>query len=130
MEASHRGLLSPRRSPGWYAREWIEPEHCYGFGLKMPPHVAYMYKGFTHPSFRGQGAADDRYLFWMQYLLDRGKRSAVAYFSFDNLATLTRVRKLGRRRLGTITLLGVGRYRRVVVSDGLSNRRRRPLTTR
>jgi len=22
VEASHRGLLSPRRSPGWYAREW------------------------------------------------------------------------------------------------------------
>jgi GNAT superfamily N-acetyltransferase len=101
-----------------------------GLTLERLDHEGYIYKGFTHPSFRGQGAADDRYLFWMQYLLEHGKRSAVAYFSFDNLATLTRVRKLSLRRLGTLTLLGIGRYRRVVVSDGLRKRRRWPLTTR
>ena len=101
-----------------------------GLALERLDHEGYIYKGFTHPAFRGQGAADDRYLFWMQYLQEHGKRSAVAYFSFDNLATLTRVRKLSLRRLGTITLLCIGRYRRVVVSGGLSNRRCWPLTTR
>ncbi len=100
-----------------------------GLTVERLEHEGYVYKGFTHPDFRGQGAADERYLFWMQYLLARGKRSAVAYFSFDNPATRTRVRKLGLQCLGTVTLLGIGRYRRVVLAGGLRQRRHWPLTT-
>jgi hypothetical protein len=100
-----------------------------GVTVERLEHEGYIYKGFTHPSCRGKGAADDRYLFWMRYLLERGKRSAVAYFSFDNPATLKRVPKLGMRRIGTVTQLGIGRYRRILVSSGLRNRRQWPLPT-
>ena len=98
-----------------------------GLVIERLDHEGYIYKGFTHPRARGQGAANERYLFWMQYLLDRGKRTAVAYFSVDNLATLRRVPKLGLRRLGSVTLVGVGRYTRVLVSGELRRRRRWPL---
>lgn len=39
---------------GWYSLQEIEPEHCFGFGMSFPQNAAYMYKGFTHPDYRGQ----------------------------------------------------------------------------
>ena len=98
-----------------------------GLALELFAHEGYIYKGFTHPASRGRGVADERYLFWMQHLLERGRSSAVAYFSFDNLATLTRVRKLRMRWLGSVTLLGVGPFRYLRLAGDLRRRRRRPL---
>jgi len=98
-----------------------------GLVLELFAHEGYIYKGFTHPASRGRGLADERYIFWMRYLQERGKSSAVAYFSFDNLATLTRVRKLRMRSLGSVTLLRVGPFRHIRLSWDLRRRRRQPL---
>jgi len=98
-----------------------------GLAFQLRQHEGYIYKGFTHPDFRGRGAANDRYLCWLKYLAEHGKTAAVAYFSFDNLATLTRVRKLGLRKLGTATLLAVGPFQRVMLAGDLRRRRYRSL---
>lgn len=38
---------------GWYALQSIEGEHCDNVALSFPADMTYMYKGFTHPDFRG-----------------------------------------------------------------------------
>lgn len=128
--AGHRCALnlSDGRVVGysWLGLDEIEIPQV-GLAFELFAHEGYIYKGFTHPVSRGRGVADERYLFWMQYLLERGRNSALAYFSFDNLATLTRVRKLRMRWLGSAALLGIGPFRHIRLSGDLRRRRRRPL---
>jgi hypothetical protein len=38
----------------WFALDGIEPEHAMGVAMSFPPDVAYIYKGLTHPDFRGR----------------------------------------------------------------------------
>jgi hypothetical protein len=40
---------------GWYAFDSIEAEHNRDVAMSFPADVAYMYKAFTLPPFRGQG---------------------------------------------------------------------------
>jgi hypothetical protein len=41
-------------SYSWYALGSIEAEHHLGVAMSLPADVAYMYKAFTHPDFRGR----------------------------------------------------------------------------
>ena len=38
----------------WFALERIEPAHAAGAGVSYPADVAYLYKAYTHPDFRGR----------------------------------------------------------------------------
>lgn len=87
---------------GWYACQWIEPEHCYGFGLKMPPHVAYMYKGFTHPDYRGQRLHGAVMGLALREFATRGVNALISTVEWTNDASMKSCARLGYRRLGVL----------------------------
>ena len=87
---------------GWYARDWIEPEHCDGFGLQMPPDVAYMYKGFTHPDYRGKRLHGAVMGFALRDFAADGVQSLISTVDWTNDASLKSCARLGYRRLGLL----------------------------
>lgn len=95
-----------------------------GLGFQCRPNEGYTYKGLTHPNFRGRGLASDRFLLWRSYLRKSGRTAVLAYFAIDNKATLTRVRKLKMKKLGTATLMQIGPFRKLFLSRGFRERER------
>lgn len=87
---------------GWYARNWIEPEHCDGFGLRMPPGVAYMYKGFTHPDYRGQRLHGAVMGLALREFEAEGVRALISTVEWTNDASLKSCARLGYRRIGVL----------------------------
>jgi hypothetical protein len=96
-----------------------------GFGLR--PEEGYIYKGFTRPDSRGKNVANDRFLCWLRFIQETGRRSAVTYFAFDNKATLRRVEKLNMRKLGTATRIKIGRLQKLFRCGDYRNRELYPL---
>jgi ribosomal protein S18 acetylase RimI-like enzyme len=91
-------------SYGWYALGSVEPEHAAGAALGLPPGVAYTYKVFTHPDFRGRrlnaacmGAA-------LEALGSRGVDRLVSLVHWSNEASLRSCERLGFRRLGLLVV--------------------------
>lgn len=80
--------------------------------VELTPTEGYIYKGFTHPTFRGLKVGSERYLFWLDYLKKMGRQRIICDFAFDNKATLTRVSRLGMTLLGTCTLIRVAGFRK------------------
>jgi L-amino acid N-acyltransferase YncA len=91
-------------SYGWYALHSVEPEHGAGSALALPANAAYMYKGFTHPDYRGQrlyGAGMARAFSALQgQEVDR----LVAFVRWSNAASLSSCERLGYRRLGLLVV--------------------------
>jgi hypothetical protein len=92
---------------GWYALGSAEAIHCGGVPLSFPADVAYMYKGFTHPDFRGQRLHG----FVMRLAIeamarDCGVRKLISMVDWLNVASLKSCDRLGYRRLGRILKLG------------------------
>jgi hypothetical protein len=95
--------------------------------FELFPNEGYIYKGFTHPDFRGRRLGLSRYIFWLDYLHAIGRNRIVADFAFDNLATLSRVEKLKMRRVGTATTFGAAGYRSLSLSGEFQRRRGEPI---
>ncbi|MBL8851112.1 MAG: GNAT family N-acetyltransferase [Planctomycetaceae bacterium] len=87
---------------GWYARDWIEGEHCDGFGLKMPPDVVYMYKGFTHPDYRGQRLHGAVMGLALRAFAENGVKALISTVEWTNDASLKSCARLGYRRIGVL----------------------------
>jgi RimJ/RimL family protein N-acetyltransferase len=87
---------------GWYAREWIEPEHCDGFGLRMPREVVYMYKGFTHPDFRGKRLHGAVMGLALRDFAADGVRALISTVEWTNDASLKSCARLGYRQIGLL----------------------------
>jgi RimJ/RimL family protein N-acetyltransferase len=89
---------------GWYAVDSVEGEHCAGAGLGLPPNIAYMYKGFTHPDFRGMrlhGASMGEAL---RAMSDWGIERLLSVVYWDNAASLRSCDVLGYERLGLLVV--------------------------
>jgi ribosomal protein S18 acetylase RimI-like enzyme len=89
----------------WYALHSIEAEHAAGAALGLPGDMAYLYKAFTHPDFRGQrlnGACTGRAL---GALSGRGISRLLAFVYWSNKPSLASFDHVGFRRLG---LMAVG----------------------
>ncbi len=88
-------------SYSWFALGSIEPAHFCGIGLSYPADMAYHYKGFTHPDFRGHrlyGAAVVRAL---NQLGDRcGVTRLICGVHWLNDASLKGSKRMGYRSLG------------------------------
>ncbi|HTN75601.1 MAG TPA: hypothetical protein VL096_10155 [Pirellulaceae bacterium] len=94
---------------GWYAIGCIEGAECDAVSLSFPPHVSYMYKGFTHPDFRGQRLHGYIMRMALEALArDRGITSLVSTVSFINWPSLKSCDRLGYRRLGRLVKAGWG----------------------
>ena len=94
-------------SYGWYALHSVEPEHGAGTALGLPRDMAYLYKGFTHPDFRGQRLYGACMAWALKALHERfGVKRLLAFVYWNNTPSLSSCVRLGYERLG---LLMVGR---------------------
>jgi ribosomal protein S18 acetylase RimI-like enzyme len=95
---------------GWCALNSIEPEHTGGIALSFPSHVGYMYKGFTHPDFRGRGLNGLRVVLAGHALAERGLRKLICLVDWANWASIQSCRHGGCEELGsTVTFQIAGR---------------------
>lgn len=89
---------------GWYSHGHAELES--GWTLRFPDSHVYMFKGFTHPAYRGQrlhavgmGRALNEYR-------RRGLAGIVSYVEAHNLASLKSCYRMGYEDIGRIWLWG------------------------
>ena len=89
---------------GWYALEVAEPRHCFGFGMRLPADAAYMYKGFTHPDYRGRRLHGYVMSLALRGLADEGVVRLVSTVDWTNAASLRSCWRLGYESLGRVVL--------------------------
>ena len=99
----------------WYAIGSIEAEHNRGGSLdsgvamSFPDHMAFMYKGFVHPEFRGKGLYGHINARALEQLEPRGVTSVISTADWSNQSALNCCWRLGYQNLGLIWRGGWGR---------------------
>lgn len=91
-------------SYGWYAFSAVEPEHAAGVSLGLPTNVAYIYKAFTHPDFRGRRLNGACVAEAASILSTQGVDLILAMIYWSNEASLRSFERLGFRRLGLLVV--------------------------
>ncbi|NOY43647.1 MAG: hypothetical protein GXP26_17660 [Planctomycetes bacterium] len=81
-----------------------------GVDFSYPDHVVFMYKGFTHPEFRGQGLYGLVNGLAMRSLADRGISHILSTMDWTNIAARRSCSRLGFVELGIIYRWGWGRW--------------------
>jgi hypothetical protein len=107
---------------GWYAVEGIESEHNFGVAMSYPSTVAYMYKGFTHPDFRGARLHGLGMGLALQNLADFGVSALVSTVGWTNEASMKSCDRLGYERLGRIVTTGGENFRVTRTPQSASDR--------
>lgn len=98
----------------WLAFGSIEAAHNRGsdirsgVALSFPDHMAFVYKAFTHPDFRGRGLYAQLGRLALLELSDRGITALVATADWTNRAALASCYRIGYQSLGKICRLGLG----------------------
>lgn len=108
------GAFSPDgrlASYGWYALGEVEAEHSAGAAMQLPDSVAYMYKGYTHPDFRGARLHGAGMGGALQALGAHGVHSLISMVHWANFASLRSCKRLGYTTLGSISAWGLGARR-------------------
>ena len=104
---------------GWYA---TTPTHFTDdLSVRFGRPWVYMYKGFTHPDFRGRRLHAIGMTLALTLYRARGFRGLVSIVQADNAASLASCARMGYRRFGTIYTARLGRY----LALDRSGRRRR-----
>jgi hypothetical protein len=97
-------------SYGWYARTPTTLD-LPDLKLHFRPVYVYMYKGFTHPDYRGQRLHAIGMTRALESYLARGYRGLIAYVEANNFGSLKSVHRMGYSDIGRITLIRLaGRY--------------------
>jgi len=100
---------------GWYAIRHAAPAHCFGVGLRLPADVSYMFKGFTHPEYRGRRLHAAAMALALAELSSRGIRALISTVEWTNEASLKSCDRLGYLRLGRISQTGKPPHVRVSI---------------
>jgi GNAT superfamily N-acetyltransferase len=103
-------------SYGWYALSSAEPEHTAGVCLSYPRSVAYAYKAFTRPEFRGRGLHAAIIGKSLQRLRMRGLRHVVSLTPITNWPCLRSCERMGYRPIGYLVQLRLGTHHFFFVS--------------
>jgi GNAT superfamily N-acetyltransferase len=97
-------------SYGWYANEPTAISD--DLVLHFSKAYIYMYKGYTHPSYRGQRLHAIGMTRALQAYLDRGFRGLISYVEANNFSSLKSVYRMGYVNIGRIYVARcLGRYR-------------------
>jgi hypothetical protein len=91
---------------GFYALDYIEPQHASGVAMSFPPGVAFMTFGLTHPDFRGARLHGLIMSGALKSLGDRGITKFASLVARSNLASLKSCYRLGWISLGNMTIIG------------------------
>jgi hypothetical protein len=92
----------------WYALRSIEGEHHVGVPMSFPANMAYMYKAFTHPDYRGKALYGIGVTKALEALASRGVTRLLTSINRVNFASRTGCRKVGFESLGNLWTLGTG----------------------
>lgn len=96
----------------WFAIGSIEAEHNRsrslesGVAISFPSEMAFMYKGFVHPEFRGRRLYGHICTGALESLKQRGVTSIISTAEWTNHAALTSCRRAGFEELGLIWRCG------------------------
>jgi ribosomal protein S18 acetylase RimI-like enzyme len=88
----------------WVATGSVERAHAAGVDLGLPTDTAYLYKGVTHPDFRGHDLYPACMATALTALHPRGVERLVAFVYWSNEAALRSCARLGYRRLGRLVV--------------------------
>jgi hypothetical protein len=107
------GILDGERLAGygWCALGSVEAEHTGGVALSLPYDVGYMYKGFTHPDYRGRGLNGIRMALAGRSLAQRGVRRLICLVDWANWASIQSCRGFGCQSLGRVTTFQIAGHR-------------------
>lgn len=94
-------------SYGWYSKDTTEIEE--GLEFCFNPEYVYMYKGFTHPMYRGLRLHGVGMANALKDLTDMGFKGLVSIVESTNFNSLRSVYRMGYRDLGKIVVLRVFR---------------------
>jgi hypothetical protein len=89
---------------GWYSFK-PAPIGLPGLMLHFDPRYVYMYKGFTHPRYRGQRLHAVGVTLALRHYLSRGFQGLVSYVESTNVDSLKSCARAGYRRFGSVFLL-------------------------
>jgi len=103
--AIHEGRLA---SYSWYALGSVEGEHAAGADLGLPADTAYLYKGFTHPDFRGSDLYPACMSAALLALRPCGIGRLIALVHWSNEPALRSCGGAGCRRLGRLVVGPLG----------------------
>jgi hypothetical protein len=87
-------------SYGWYSRQPTETSD--DLMVSVNSDYVYMYKGFTHPRYRGQRLHAIGMSLALREYLNLGYKGLVSYVESNNFSSLKSVYRLGYRDIGTI----------------------------
>jgi RimJ/RimL family protein N-acetyltransferase len=93
---------------GWYALHEIQPEHCFGFGMRYSASTAYMYKGFTKPEYRSRRLHGATMGLALHHLGLDGITALVSTVDWTNQASLKSCWRLGYEPLGCVVSVRKG----------------------
>lgn len=93
-------------SYSWFAVDSIEGEHACGSLISFPPKVAYFYKAFTLPKYRGLGIHQSTLLQALRELHAHGIRQVFGLVEVNNLSSLKSCFHAGFRQTGRLIAVG------------------------
>jgi len=100
----------------WFAPHRIDAESNQGrhkntgVNFWYPDHVVFMYKGFTHPEFRGRGLYGMVNGLAIRSLTNRGITHILSTMDWTNIAARRSCNRLGFAELGLVFRWGWGRW--------------------
>jgi hypothetical protein len=87
---------------GWYSNQ---PTHITDdLVLHFDPAWVYMYKGFTHPDYRGKRLHGIGMSLALRSYTERGSRGLISYVNSNNFQSLRSIERMGYRIFGDIYL--------------------------
>jgi len=90
---------------GWYSNQ---PTHIAdGLVLHYDPSWVYMYKGFTHPDYRGKRLHGIGMSLALKSYTERGSRGLISYVKSNNFQSLRSIERMGYRVFGEIYMARV-----------------------
>jgi hypothetical protein len=90
---------------GWYSNQPTRISG--GLVLRFDPAWVYMYKGFTHPDYRGKRLHGIGMSLALRAYADRGSRGLISYVKSNNFQSLRSIERMGYRIFGDIYLARV-----------------------
>lgn len=80
---------------------------CPHWSLRFSDEYVYMYKGFTHPEYRGQRLHAIGMTKALQIYLGRGFKGVLSYVESNNFSSLKSVYRMGYVDVGTVYIVRI-----------------------
>ncbi len=103
-------------SYGWYSTTPTKVNK--DLEINFDERYVYMYKGFTHPSYRGERLHAVGMTMALNHYLDRGYRGIVSWVEANNVKSLRSCYRMGYKDLGEIYVVRLFRKHFIRLSEG------------